>query len=233
MPQQINLYAATLRRPQVQFGAKTMAMAFGAVVLSGLVGAAAWVLNLESTIVALQTAGKEQLAQAQSLQSAIDKSKADAQSAVPVLQKELQDKQAALAQKELFAHALQDGLVQPGSAHSDRLTLIARTIPDTVWINAVKADKNRMEIDGFTYEPSALNDWVARLSLSPLMSGLRLSSVNVQSVAAQKSLLQTGNSAAIPAMPAATPMPDVSGREAWSFHLLSAQPQLSQQGAKP
>jgi len=66
-----------------------------------------------------------------------------------------------------------------------------------------------MEVSGFTLEPSALNDWVGRLSGSPLMQGLRLATVKVQSTA-----VASANA------PVAGSFPAAAGREAWSFNLV-------------
>jgi Tfp pilus assembly protein PilN len=64
-------------------------------------------------------------------------------------------------------------------------------------------DGSRFEVAGFTLEPSALNEWVDKLAASPLMQGLKLATVKVES---------------------ATGAP---GRSTWSFHLVSVEPPAS------
>ena len=59
-------------------------------------------------------------------------------------------------------------------------------------------DANQMEVSGFTQEPAALNDWVARLALHPVLTGQQLSRVKVERVA-----------------------PAPGGRALWSFSLVS------------
>ena len=61
----------------------------------------------------------------------------------------------------------------------------------------------------FTLEPSALNQWVARLSASPLMSSLRLAQVKIENTS-QKA--------------AAADKPSAGGAPTWSFSLVSAEP---------
>ena len=41
-----------------------------------------------------------------------------------------------------------------------------------------------MEVVGFTQEPAALNDWVARLAQSPLLQGQQLARIKVERVVA-------------------------------------------------
>ena len=97
------------------------------------------------------------------------------------------------------------------------------SIPAPVWVTEVKADGQRLEVSGFTLEPAALNDWVSRLSGSPLMRGLRLDAVKVESTAA----------ASAPAGPVAGVAPAAPSRESWAFNLVNAQPQAEPTGGKP
>lgn len=220
MPQQINLCSPTLQKPRQAFSANTMAVSLGILVVLGGALCAIWDWNLRNAsqgyLAAMQAQGQEM----QSLQVAIDRSKALAQPPSPALVRESQDLAASIAGKEQILVALQQGNWTPGFGHSDRLALIARSIPAPVWITEVKADSGRMEVTGFTLEPSALNEWVQRLSSSPLMKGLRLATVKVQST-----LLPAANAAVTGKAPVA------GGREAWSFSLVSAQ--VSPADAKP
>jgi Tfp pilus assembly protein PilN len=86
-----------------------------------------------------------------------------------------------------------------------------------VWITDIKMDSARFEVSGFTHEPSALNEWVDQLAISPLMQGLKLSTVKVQnaSIAARAAAVATAPASSASAVPA---------RPVWSFHLLSVEP---------
>lgn len=220
MPQQINLCALTLQKPRQQFSADTMAVALGVFVVLGGCLCAAWVWNLERAAQGFSSATQTQTLEMQTLQAAIDRSKAMAQPPSPELVQEAQARRTEVEAKERMLSALQQGVLVPGYGHSDRLALVARSIPPEVWVISVKADSARMEVDGFTLEPSALNDWVARLSVSPLMQGLRLATVKVQSTA----LANPSAANVPPPAAAANPAAASAGREAWSFNLVSAQP---------
>ena len=220
MPQQINLCALTLQKPRQQFSADTMAVALAVFVVLGGGLCAAWVWNLERASQGFASATQTQTLEMQTLQAAIDRSKVMAQPPSPELVKEAQARRAEVEAKELMLRTLQQGLLVPGYGHSDRLALVARSIPSEVWVTGVKADSARMEVDGFTLEPSALNDWVARLSVSPLMQGLRLATVKVQSTAVQNAAVPNAAPQAVPAPQSTAVNP---GREAWSFNLVSAQ----------
>jgi Tfp pilus assembly protein PilN len=225
MPQQINLCSTAFQKPRQQFSADTIAIALCVFVVLGGALCAAFVWNLQSASQGFVAAMQTQTQEMQSLQVAIDRSKAMAQPPSPALIKEVRDKRTEVDSKELILQALQQGNWKPGYGHSDRLSLLARSIPAPVWITDVKADSARMEVSGFTLEPSALNDWVGSLSASPLMQGLRLATVKVQSTAVSASTAAVAGTA-----------PAASGREVWSFNLVSAQPAPSEApavGGKP
>ena len=101
--------------------------------------------------------------------------------------------------------------MRPGFGHSARLQLVAQSIPATAWVTEVLADPSRFEVRGFTLEPAALNDWVAKLAKSPLLAGQSLRTVQVESVVA------TAASPGQARIEAAA-----GGRPMWSFTLGSA-----------
>ncbi len=224
MAQQINLCSPILLTEKRYFSAHTMAIALGVFLVLGTVLCAAWVWNLQSATQEFRATMDVQAREVASLQAALARSKANAAPVDAALGRQLQERQALLHQREAILAALQDGLLQPGSAHSDRLQLIARTIPAQVWVTALAATSTRMEISGFTQEPAALNGWVARLATSPLMQGLVLSDVTVENTSSK--------SPATPVVAAAAP----SARAVWAFHLVNTQPALvpaATTGAKP
>jgi Tfp pilus assembly protein PilN len=97
---------------------------------------------------------------------------------------------------------LQRGLFRRGWGHAARLELLARSIPAQVWVTEVKADDVQLDVSGFTLEPAALNDWVAKLAASPLLQGQKLTTVKVE------------NTSAVAGKAGARPT--------WSFNLVSA-----------
>lgn len=232
MPQQINLCTPGLQKPTQHFTANTMAQALAVFVVLGGVLCAAWAWNLQRASSGLDAALQAQTLEIQNLQAAIERSKAMAQPPSPALVKNAQDRRAELEAKELVLRDLQQGALVAGAGHSDRLALVAQSIPAPVWVTEIKADAGRLEVSGFTLEPSALNAWVSRLGASPLLQGLRLATVKVQSVVVPV----TPATPAAPAAAVAGVAAATAGREAWSFNLVNAQttpPPNAVPGAKP
>lgn len=212
MPQQINLCSPVLLAPKRYFAAGTMLLVVGLFVLVGGLGTAAWVWNTTSTSAELTRVLEGQKQQASQLQAALAVQTAAAAPLDPALQNQRKALEADVARQQGVLRGLEQGRMAPGEAHSDRLALVSRSIPGKVWVTGLLADSTRLEVTGYTLEPSALNDWVTRLSLSPLMQGLRLATVKVQSTR----LPQAGGAVPTSAAPA--------GPETWSFTLVSAQP---------
>ena len=209
MAQQINLCTPILLTEKRYFSAKTMAQAL--VLFFGVVGGlcAAWVWSLESAGRGFSDTMTIQAAEIDSLQAAIARSRANAAPVDSALLQQIQDTRNALAAREKLLAALRDGLLVPGFAHSDRLRWVASSIPTPVWVTRVKMQEGRFEVMGYTLEPSALNDWVGKLSASPLMHGLRLADVKVEN---------TSQAAVAPDKPV------VGGQPTWAFTLVSAEP---------
>jgi Tfp pilus assembly protein PilN len=226
MPQQINLCSTALIKPRQQFEANTMLLALGVFIVLGAVLCTAWVWNLQNARQGFAATLQNQAAEMKMLQTAIAESKARAQPVSADLLQQAQGMKAEIQRKTLALQALQEGQFRPGLGHSDRLALVARSIPDAVWITAVRADAGRMEVSGFTLEPSSLNEWVVRLGQSPLMKGLRLSTVKIQSTASADA-----DGTVIAGAAAGTAAN--RGRESWSFNLVSAEPSAPAQGGQP
>lgn len=218
MPQQINLCTPLLLAPKRYFSAQTMAQALAVFLLVGGALCATWVWNLNHTTAELQQLQSRQATELAALKAALLANAASAAPLSPALQAQVQELRAQVQAQEKVLLALQQGRLVPGAAHSDRLALVSRSIPPPVWVTGVEADATRLEVAGYTLEPAALNEWVSRLSLSPLMQGLRLATVKVQSARQAKAAAD------------ATAMP--AGREAWSFTLVSAQPAVPAAAAK-
>ena len=215
MAQQINLCTPIMLTEKRYFSANTMVQALGVFLILGGALCAAWVWNLQKAIGGVNIAIAAQAQEIESLQAAIQRSRSNAAPVDPALQLKLgETRNAVLAREQLLA-ALRDGLLVPGFANSDRLRWVAASIPESVWVTSVKFDSGRFEVTGYTLEPSALNDWVGKLSASPLMHSLKLSDVKVSNAAAL-SAISPGTAA-----PQATP----AGAQArWAFTLVSVEP---------
>jgi Tfp pilus assembly protein PilN len=180
MSQQINLCSPILTSKKRYFSAQAMlnALALYLVLGGGLAGA--WVWQHDQVNADLQRTTTEQDNEIKQLKGAADSIVAAARPIDPLLEQTLQRKRQQLSAQQQQIAALRKGLLQPGWGHSDRLQLVARTIPAQVWIRSLKVDNNRFSLVGYTIEPAALNDWVNALSANPLMAGLKLADVRVE-----------------------------------------------------
>lgn len=217
MPQQINLCTPILLTQKRYFSAHTMAIALGVFLVLGGALCGSWVWNLDQATESFQDSMISNKREVESLKAAIQLSRANAAPADPALLAQLEERRNAIAQRLKLQEALKEGMFRPGWGHSDRLTWVARSIPEPVWITEVKMDGTRFEVSGFTLEPAALNEWVDKLSVSPLMQGLKLATVKVENAAVA--------TVAIPSTVAsAASAPLAPARAIWSFNLVSAEP---------
>lgn len=214
MPQQINLCSPLLLKQKQYFSAQTMALALAVFLVFGGGLGAAWVWSLKNSDAGFQQTMAAQSRELERLQAALQERKASAAPADPALVRQLQARHATLQQREQLLQALQTGEFRSGGGHSDRLQLVARSIPAPVWVTEIKADATHFELTGFTLEPSALNAWVDALAASPLLRGLKLATVKVESTVA----------AQVPVPVAAASTPAAATRAVWSFNLASAEP---------
>lgn len=219
MAQQINLCTPILLTQKRYFSAHTMTIALGVFFLLGSALCGVWVWNLGQGVAAFNQTSVANARELESLKVAIQLSKASAAPVDPALLAQLQVRRNTLAQREALREALKQGMFRPGWGHSDRLTWVARSIPAPVWITDIKMDSTRFEVTGFTLEPSALNEWVDQLAISPLMQGLKLSTVKVENATAAARAAVAPAAPTPPASASAAPV-----RPVWSFHLLNVQP---------
>jgi len=210
MAQQINLCSPILLTQKRYFSAQTMAVALSVFIILGGALTAVWVWKVRSSSEQYIGVTDAQAREITVLQAAIQRNRAAAAPLEAALSQQLQTRKDKLAERQALEQALKDGLNQPGMAHSDRLQLLARSIPAQIWISAASATSTNFEITGFTLEPSALNDWVRSLAGSPLFQGLTLSDVDVEKVESA--------SAGV----ASKPSVGESKQQVWSFHLMHA-----------
>ena len=232
MPQQINLCTPILLTQKRYFSAQTMLQALAVFVVMGGGLCAYWVWSLNAASEGFKKTLATQAHELESLQKAIAQGKTGAVPADANLAKVLQSRRTELEQRERLLQELQRGRFKPGFGHSAQLQLLAQTIPAPVWLTEVKADDKQLEVSGFTLEPAALSDWAAKLAASPLLEGQKLATVKVENASAAMTKAVVGTSAS----PGASSAPVATPRAVWSFHLVSAIPQLagaSAAGGKP
>jgi Tfp pilus assembly protein PilN len=201
MTHQINLCTSLHIEKAQRFSANSLALALALVLTGGGVLGGLWLWNIDRTAGTYRQSIAAQERDMQGLRATLEAARTKAAPADPLLRQQLDGMRAELARRQILLASVRDGVVRPGFSHSDRLRLVAESIPVPVWVTGLQANTDRLEISGYTLEPSALNDWVTRLAKSPLLQGSQLATVRVDNVSA----------------------PDAaSGRPVWSFNLVAA-----------
>ena len=219
MAQQINLCSSLPPSRRQSFSANTMALALLVFAVVGGALSAGWVISLQRAGQGYAQTLASQERDIQALKTALAAARSSAAPLDAALQQQLQGKHTEVAQREQVLQALKEGVFVPGMGQSDRLTLVARTIPQDVWITELKADAARLELTGFTLEPAALNEWVQALAASAQMQGVPLASVRVENVAGRD-----GAKPVLAVAPAPGSKPLRPGVPVWAFTLVSQQP---------
>lgn len=231
MPHQINLCPESFKPKRQVFGARAMLQTLLVLLVVGAGSSGWWVWSLEQSRALQRQVSVAADAEIANLKVAIQKSRLNAAPVDPALLAQLQERRTAVTQREILLDAVHQGMFKPGEGHSDRLRMLAQSIPEAIWITGAKADQGRFEVTGFTLESAALNEWVGRLSTHALMRGLKLSMVDVENKT------ETIAKSADLATPGVTAR---SGVPRWSFVLVNQEPppvthsaNASAPGAKP
>ena len=209
MPQQINLSTPVLLAQKRYFSALAMLQTLVALVVVGGAVMAYGTWSLRSAASDFKATTNAQAAELVRLRGALAASAPDG--SLKDLEQQLGAARGVLDERTRTLDELRRGLMPPGLGHSERLQLVAQSIPTSAWVTEVQAGPARFEVRGFTLEPSALNEWVAKLGQSPLLAGQSLRTVRVESVAT--ALAQPGQARADAG---------AGGRPVWSFTLGSA-----------
>ncbi|MEY4883783.1 MAG: hypothetical protein RIS34_1637 [Pseudomonadota bacterium] len=218
MAQQINLCTPILLTQKRYFSAQTLLQSLALFLVLGGVLCAYWVMSLNSASSGLKKTLDAQAPELANLQAAVAASKALAGSSEVALAQEVLVSRAELAQRQAVLDELHRGVFRDGRGHSARLQLVATSIPGQVWVTDVKGDEARLEVSGFTLEPAALNEWVAKLSESPLLEGQKLATVKVEKVKTEVAATQ----GMTPQTLAATQLALSVRRPLWMFTLVVA-----------
>lgn len=199
MPQQINLSTPILLAQRRYFSAQTMLVSLSFFLLVGGLGVVYGLWNLRAATGALQAGLAAQEPELARLRASVATAKVIDAAGDASVRQQVQAARAQLVERNKQLADMQQGLLAPGRGHSARLQLVAQTIPAQAWVTRLVADTNHLEVTGLTQEPAALNDWVARLARSPVLTGQQLTRVKVERVP-----------------------PSPAGRPLWSFSLGSA-----------
>ena len=228
MPQQINLSTPVLLAQKRYFSAQAMLQTLALFVVLGGALLAYGVWSLRSATKGFNATLDAQAPELARLRAALAAEAASPGTGEKELNQELQVARGLLAERAATLDELRRGLMVPGFGHSARLQLVAQSIPAKVWVTEVQADASQLEVRGFTEEPAALNDWVAKLAQSPLLAGQKLTRVKVESAPGPPN-------ASLARTEPATVNSVAAARQLWSFYLVSALTSvaLPSSGGKP
>ena len=211
MPQQINLCTPILLTQKRYFSAQTMVQAMACFVVVGGALSAWWVWSLKASSEAFKQTISSHTAELGALQTAIAAGRAGGAQTDAGLAQQLQVRRGDVEQRQRLVSELRDGLFREGWGQSARLQLVAQSIPAQVWVTALKANDTQLDVSGFTLEPAALNEWVRKLSASPLLQGQALATVKVERVGGEGG-----------GTPGAAQSASATRRPVWAFALTSA-----------
>jgi Tfp pilus assembly protein PilN len=184
MVQQVNLANPIFLQEKHYLSANSMALALVAIMIFGMVLIGFVLRNIQQTQITFRQLIERNQQEIDAQKAVIVTTKGNAAPADTALLQQQQATEKALQALEQQWAELQRGLFRPGFGHSARLALVAQSVPAQVWVTELRADELRFSISGFTLEPAALNDWVATLSASPLLSGQTLATVKIERVVA-------------------------------------------------
>lgn len=219
MAQQINLLTPILLAPRRLFSAVAMLQGLLLLLGGGLLISLTLIWQARQSSAALATAHLQARNERQSLQQAM--------AALPgggdatALQQQLAQLKEDNARQ---AQALSDwhsGLPQAGRSHADLLRLLAQTTPAAVWLQELRWNGQRLQLEGRTLDPAELQPWLARLAAHPLLQGQQLAAVRVERQSSAGGALRFGDEAGGPAEAA------VRAQAVWGFRVVSAAPAAS------
>lgn len=221
MVQQINLLTPILMAPKRYFSATAMAQALGLIVIGAVIIGAWTLIQVRQVRQTFAQTSSEAAAERKELMEALARlpSQTDATS----MNQMLATLQQANAQRQLNLLELQRGRSLPGRNHSDVLLLLARSVPPPVWLTEMRWSAGRMELEGKTLQPEALQPWVKQLSADALLQGQQLSAVKVERLA-DASSTASGTTGLAARTAAAASGKSSSSPPVWKFTLISTAP---------
>lgn len=144
--------------------------------------------------------------------------------------------------------ALEKDTLKPGMGVSDKLEIVSKTIPPSVWLTEIKSDDSRFEVAGKSVDTSSLNGWISALSSSTALHGMVLHAVQIDAIEESTLPVLSPSPAVYPVplpMASALPLPSsplplpiaaipkslskkiTVQQPVWSFRLIGSPPQSS------
>lgn len=179
MAQQINLFSPILLAPKRYFSALAMVQALGLfmLALAALVGWSA--LHTGRLQQDLASSTRANQADKQRLDAALARQPSKT-SDTAALEQELAALELSLAAQQQQFQRLTRGLVRDGRSPTAQLGLVAQTLPAPAWLTEITIVDGRLELNGLTLQPDALQPWLLRLGAHPLLAGQTLGALKVE-----------------------------------------------------
>lgn len=216
MAQQINLLSPLLLKPQRHFSALTMAQSLAVLLLAGLL-LGLYLLNQAGPArreaqlsLDLMNSEQQRLLQAIGRLPTVGDGKA--------LQERLASVEQQVQHNGQLLSVLEGDLPSPGRSHSDLLLLMARSVPQAVWLTELNWRHGRLELQGGTLDPAALRAWIGQLNAEVLFAGQELSLLQLERLGTNRN--NASPYASSLKLPAGLPL---ASQPVWAFHLISEQ----------
>ncbi len=117
---------------------------------------------------------------------------------ISALEMAVHAKQSTLEQRRAQRDALKRGMAAEGGGPSQTLRLLAASIPGDVWITALTARGDHLEISGRTINPVALADWMNRLGDNKYFAAKPISAVKLENAEFSTGASADGSAPAAP-----------------------------------
>lgn len=214
MPQQINLLTPILLAPKRYLSALTLLQVTALLLVLG-VAAGLWMQRRErlaeldhQALLTQYTTQRQQLL--------VARANLPAPQDAAGQQQQLLALEAGNVQRKALLDSLgTEGGRKPGQRHSDLLALVARSLPETVWLGELRYAPGRIELVGGTLDTAVLRPWLGRLATHPLLAGQELSSLRVDRLGAPGA-----DAAAHPLLERGHPVAQ-SNLPVWAFRVIS------------
>lgn len=172
MSQQINLASPQLLKPRYALGLREMALAIGVALAAML----AWSAYVYYQADVLEQQARQLEASQAGARHTLDRLTANANRAVsPLLTERIQATQAQIVQREMLAAAINATLEQASSGFASRLSALAHSSTEGVWLNGLTLAPDHIELKGSVLNAGLLTTYIDRLGKQASFAGTTFS----------------------------------------------------------
>lgn len=181
MSQQINLANPQLLRARHALGLREMAVALGVVLLAMF----AWAAVLSADAGELEQKAVAAESRQAATQTTVDQLLANAgRPASPLLTQRIRQTESQIALSERLLGAINTTLAQTSAGFSGRMTALARSSLDGVWLTGLTLAPDHVELKGSALDAHLLTRYIDRLGTHASFAGTRFSGLTATESAA-------------------------------------------------